>query len=336
MDFSLSSYVYIDDKSCVRYTFSKSHCRSCEDICPTKAIVFSPMPKIDSKMCIKCGLCYSACNFSAIRMDNNDVELLKETNNLRVVNIGCIKANSDIKITCISRLTETVLTSWVLDKKEIVINKGSCEKCKLKDGLVFFKRNLKNSLIIATAFGVKPLIKIKKNPSEKIYIPKEVVSRRDVFSGFIRKLKKDDHETKREVLVKLLMSREIKKDLLFPYIGEIEISDECNLCGVCEFVCPMNALLIKKGVDNGEILFKPSLCVNCGECVKACIKGAITVKSAKVSFFNKRVMKLFKAKKNVCIECNKEFYSFRDENICPICKNKEESKKKFVEFLKNI
>ena len=336
MDYSLCNYVYINTENCIRYTFSKSHCRDCEVICPTKAIVFFPNPKINSNLCIRCGLCYSACKFSAVQIDKYDGELLIETKELDNIDIGCIKSRSEIIITCISRLTDTVLLHWIFDEKEIVINRGNCKKCRLNKGLPYFKKNLKNALYLADAFGLKPKIKFKKNPTREYYIPRDTLSRRDMFSGLIKKIKKNKHEMKREILIKLLKNKEIKKDLQFSGIGKIEINDKCNLCGVCEYVCPMDAIFIKKDKSSGKILFNPTLCINCGECERACVKNAINVKSTSVSYFNKGIFKVFEAKKNVCRICKKEFYSLKDEDICPICKNKEESKKKFLDFLKNI
>ncbi len=336
VDLSLCNYVYINNDNCIRYTFSKSYCKDCEDICPTKAIVFSKSPRINSNLCIKCGLCYSACKFSAIQIDKYDGELLTGTEELEIVDIGCIKSKSDITVTCISRLTDVVLAYWIFNKKEIIINRGDCKRCKLKGSLTYFKRNLRSALYLADAFGLKPKIKFKKNPAEKYYTPKDTVSRRDIFSGLISKIKKDKHETKREILLSFLKDKRVKKDFKFSGIGKIGINDRCNLCGVCEYVCPMDAIFIKKHGNIGKILFNPSSCVNCGECERACVRDAISVSDAPVSYFNKSVIEVFEVKKKVCRICNKEFYSFEDDDICPICKNKESEKRKILDFLKNI
>jgi len=317
-DYALCGYIFINQKNCIRHTFSKTHCRDCEDICPTDAIVFSPTPRINSKLCLECGLCYSACRFSAVGIQKDDLFVIKNLENKGVVDIGCIKANSEIKVTCLSRLTEILFLRWALDGKQIILKKGNCNKCKMRASLRYFKYNL------------------KKEPSKNIYIPKTSVSRREVFTSLTNRLSRGSLTTKRELLIKLMKSSSVSLKLGYPEIGIAKVSHDCNLCGVCEHVCSMNAILIKKSEKKGEIYFNPSLCINCKECEKACIKEAIHIEQATTFNFGDKPHKVFEAKRIVCKSCKKEFYSLEDQEICPVCKNKEEAKRKFLEFLKNI
>ncbi len=336
LDFSLSGGIFIDGDCCIRHTFSKSHCRDCEDICPVDAIIFSPTPKINNDLCIECGLCFSACKFSAIQMDNDDWEIVKSTRNMVNVDIGCVKSNSEIKVACISRITEVLLVYWMLNGKNVVIKTGVCARCRFKDSLAYFKENVRKAIVIARSLGLKSYFKLKKDVSRETYIPKGTVSRREVFSGMFKVFRRRKSQTKRDLLLSLIKNREIVEDITYPEIGLVSIDDNCNLCGVCEYICPADAILIKKDEDLGRVWFYPSLCVGCMECEKACIRTALSFKRGSTRNFKDGIVSLFEAKKNVCKVCGKEFYASDVQDVCPICKNKEESKRKFLEFLKDI
>jgi len=268
-------------------------------------------------------------------MDSDDWRIVKATENMASINIGCVKSKSEIKVSCISRITEVLLAYWMLSGKDILIKTGNCKKCKLRNSLVCFRENVKKAVAIVRSVGIEPRFRLKREEAEITYVPKRAVSRRDIFSGVFKVFKKGGR-TKRELLLGLIKDKEINKDLTYPEIGTININDKCNLCGVCEYVCPSDAILIKKGYSSGEILFYPSLCVGCGECEKACIRDALNFIRGNVKDFKRGIIDLFRAEKNICKICGKEFYSSDKQDVCPVCKNKEESKRKFLEFLKNI
>ena len=51
----------------------------------------------------------------------------------------------------------------------------------------------------------------------------------------------------------------------------IEITDRCNLCGICldQFGCPALS------IEGDRVAVDPNLCANCGMCINACARGAI-------------------------------------------------------------
>jgi len=336
-EFASCGKISINGSHCIRHTFSKTHCRECEEICPVDAIRFTPFPEVDTNLCIECGLCYSSCKFSAIEMEKDDKHIIDSLKQEKTIDIGCLKAESSIKIMCISRLTESLMLSWFLNQKEVVIKRGNCKKCKMKSSLIYFRYNLRKAVILSLSLGISPKIKIKKAKSEQIYIPKEKsLSRREIFTGLTKRFKAQQKTTKREILLKILRANKIKEEKPYPEIARIDIDKKCNICGVCEHICPTDAILIKKTEGTAEIHFNPALCVNCKECEKACIREAIHTYAATTKEFKAKPYIAFTAKKMICENCGKEFYSLTDENICSVCKNKEEGKQKFLEFLKNI
>lgn len=332
-DFANCGSINVEKSCCVRTSYHKSFCRDCEDICAADAIVFSPLPSINKSACIKCGLCYSSCKFSAINIQKDNEHLLKATENRQDIDIGCIFSDADIKVACISRITEDLLISWFADGKNVVIKKGDCKKCKFAGTLLYFTQSLKKSAVLARAMNIEPHIKIKTKKSDSVYIPKDQLSRREMFSSL--RITTHKSKPKRELLIKTLKNR-IKNDADYVDSARLSISSNCNLCGICEHVCPRDAILIKKGESRGSIYFNPSLCIACGVCEDACIHDAINLKKASVSNLLQKPYNVYDATKKICIRCKREFYSNNNDELCSVCRSKEKNKDKFLDFLNNI
>ncbi len=332
-DFVNCETISVKESKCIRTTFSRSHCRDCEDICVVDAIVFSPSASVNKTLCIKCGLCYAACRFSAINIKKDNKELINFTKDAKTIDIGCIFSESDIKIACISRITEDLLINWFASQKEILIKRGNCKRCKFKDTLKYFNESFKKAALLAQALEIRPNIKIKTQKSSRVYIPRESFSRRDMFSPFKALPRKSI--PKRKLLIQALTDR-IKNETDYPDAAVMKITKQCTICGVCEYVCSQKAVLIEKKEDKGIIYFNSSLCIACRECEDACIYNALKIKTSTVSKLVSNPIKVFETQKKVCRICGKEFYSDEDKDICSTCRAKEEGKSNFLKFLKNI
>ena len=70
-----------------------------------------------------------------------------------------------------------------------------------------------------------------------------------------------------------------KRDLenLFPHLrGHIENDiDACILCGMCQRVCPADAITVDRKAGNWTI--NPYSCVQCGNCTHECPKNCLTM-----------------------------------------------------------
>jgi formate hydrogenlyase subunit 6/NADH:ubiquinone oxidoreductase subunit I len=48
----------------------------------------------------------------------------------------------------------------------------------------------------------------------------------------------------------------------------IFLTDDCNVCGACAKLCPVNAITVDK--EKGEVCYFPFKCIYCATCVEAC------------------------------------------------------------------
>ncbi len=336
LDFANCGDVWVVKDRCIRSRFSKSHCRKCEDICIVDAIRFSPEVSFDTRLCFNCGLCYAACPFGAISVSGDDEKLLSIEG--EEVEIGCVFAESKIKVACISRLTEDLLFGWFIDGKRVRINRGNCKKCRFSSTLSYFNKAIKKAILLSKAAGIKPDVKIKTKKADSVYIPKKSVSRRDLFSSFRLPgaIKAVKSRRKRDLLVDYLKKVELVSDPEYPDAASLEINSSCTLCGVCEHVCAADAILIVSSEEEGKIYFKPSSCINCLECEEACIYSALQFSQGRVSDLIKKPKKLFEASKKICSSCGKEFFATEEVELCSACRAREESKAQFLNFLKNL
>ncbi len=333
MDFVNNPNIEIDKYICIRSHFAKSTCSSCADVCIVDAVTFTPYIKINRSLCINCGLCYAACQFSAVYTKKDNRNLLKLTDEKKDIDIGCIFSNAEIKVACISRITEDLLISWFHKKKDITVKKGDCSKCKFKKTLNIFYSNLKLSILLAKATDIKLKIKIRTNKSDRPYVPKEQISRRELFSSI--KIGSKNATSKRKIVLRAVDSK-IKNNTAYPYAAELKISDNCTVCGLCEHICSLDAILIKQNNESASIYFNPSLCIACKSCESACIYDALKIKPSTIEQIVQKPCKVFESKKKVCQNCSKEFYSNSEKELCRECELKNSRKSSLIDFFNNI
>ncbi|WP_025270715.1 4Fe-4S dicluster domain-containing protein [Hippea sp. KM1] len=328
IDFSLAGNIQINLNRCNRYIFAKSSCDSCTNICPTDAIKLTPYPSINEDSCIKCGLCYAACPSTAISIRNDNYRLLNETSSLERIEIGCIFSKAANKVSCIYRLDHSILTAWLLMGKPVRIKRGDCKSCKFKNQARLFFEELRIAVRLAKAADIEPDIKINKSTAEKVHIPKEGLSRRELLSA----LKKPSSKPKRILFLKHLNPIERIECRI---TAKITITDSCDLCGICEVVCPTDAILIQKE-QRGEVWFNPAACINCQNCLIGCLRGAIEIESGYTDLLKAEPEVIFEAKKRICTKCKTPFYSNSEEEVCPACKSRDAKKQSIIDMFKNI
>lgn len=329
-DFSHCGYVRIDNNLCTHTKLKISSCSECIEFCVSDAMHFTNYGlAIDENRCVNCGICYAACPNSAIIVKKDNEKLIKSTEGN--LDIGCIFSNASIKVACVSRITDDVMVTYLASGKNVTIKKGECSDCAFKKTLPVFDKNLERARNIAASLNIKSSLSVEKDAAKQVHIPKNSVSRRELFATFLAQ----NQTNKREILKKAVGSL-VKKQVDYDGIFELKISNACTFCGMCEIVCTQNAIAVKKYEDSGKIYFNPSLCTGCKACVESCIQNAISFKHGTTLDLKSKAVKLIEMQKNVCKLCGKEFFSQKDEDVCYLCKDKQNKKNDLLQFLKDL
>jgi formate hydrogenlyase subunit 6/NADH:ubiquinone oxidoreductase subunit I len=106
--------------------------------------------------------------------------------------------------------------------------------------------------------------------------------------------------------------------------ADINISDSCNICGVCCYICPTGALQKKEEKTKVDIVFDFANCVGCGLCERICDMGSLKIKD-KVNLGNlmREPISLHTLPKNTCMKCNMSFVSVSESKLCPQCEKRD-------------
>ena len=272
-----------ESNNCVNARQMKHKCSICIDICPEK-VYKSPNEKSPNfTECRNCNLCVAACPSRCITSSafntKNYIDILNSE--LDTVYIGCKNYNGlpSIKVECFSTLPWELIACLCLRKKVVFLNSG-CQGCEselapdvwnttLEKLALFFGKTLKEHIVFS---------------NDSNFIIKQEITRRELFNDIKKKSKsmlsiilpneKDmDGLLYRRILRKLI--EDSPTPINFKWIIPM-VNDKCEGCPICSRVCPTSALQLLKTEDSFQLIFKPSLCNNCGLCEKTCIHHAIT------------------------------------------------------------
>ncbi len=332
-DFSHCGYVRIDNRLCARTKLKLASCNECIKFCVANAILFKNHSlAIDKNRCVNCGICYAACPNSAIIVKKDNEKLIKSTEG--DLDIGCIFSNASVKVACVSRITDDVIVTYLARGENVTIKKGDCSDCVFKETLPLFDKNLKRAKNIAESLNIKGILSVEKDVAKHAHIPENNVLRRELFSIFLAQ----NQTNKREILKKAVDASIDKIEKQFDYGGifNLKISNACTFCGMCEIVCTQEAIVIKKYEQSGKIYFNPSLCTGCKACIESCIQNAISFEYGTTLDLKSKAVKLIEMQKNVCKLCGKEFFSQKNEDVCYLCKDKQNKKNDLLRFLKDL
>ncbi len=330
-DFSHAGFVRVTDR-CVYSAFVGSRCQRCKDVCMVGAIRMGRAVTIDKGKCIHCGLCYAACEGSAIEIKTDNYRMLVQLSEMEEVEVGCIFSDAAVHVFCLSRLTDDLIVSWAVTKRKVIIKKGKCEKCRFGKTLSVFDEHLKRakSVLFSMGKGLENVL-IVESLSDEPHIPKNTVSRRFIFS---KKLV-TPHKPKRDIMIEAVDDA-LGKVVEYGAIYRLKVKGGCDMCGACVNSCTQGALIMRKKENSAAIYFNPSLCTACDSCVDVCLNEAISKEVGVTLDLKPKAVKLVELEKRICVLCSREFYSNREEKLCPVCEQGKRRKERLREFFKEF
>lgn len=344
---------------CYNSRFSDS-CSRCMDICPARAITLSSYgPSVNERDCVLCGACSTVCPNNAILIaDSTDENIIHSINVLssefervRIQCNGCSKRfrirhgkppknMGIVTVPCLGRLNETIILYGKLSKPDII----EFSPCKTRCPFYRALRAFDESVIIAERLmkGSDPDVfsngdghrELKSSSLENDHAH----GRRDfIIESGKRAIEiafnigegdyrgRREPNLRRERLISLILKNNltglIEKDDNLPF-AEISVKEGlCDLCGLCERLCPSSALILEYSDGKLHLDFSISKCTNCGICRSICPISAISIlNNIHLSILDRDTISLKSGKTEACVKCNQPFFiSNEGQKICSIC-----------------
>lgn len=108
---------------------------------------------------------------------------------------------------------------------------------------------------------------------------------------------------------------------------QLVASDACNACGLCERVCPTDAIQVAKDDDQFMVIFEPHRCIDCQLCIDYCETHALETYGAPSlrDVLDETRLKLHAGEMQQCKRCKAHFAGSSDETLCPVCRSRREN-----------
>lgn len=347
-------------KSCTRYRFRYSECRSCADACPHSAVTLSDEGiSISEADCRNCALCAAVCPTEALTAGNLPrIDLLKRAAGEKCVTLACAPSETegDEIVPCLGALDAAMLAT--LSAHDVAVSLAGthyCEHCPHGErGALLLANHLEGVAALQAASGTgkwAAITVIEAKPAAPDNKPHDP-SRRHLFRRFIARpveaiatapsvtepqpvpLKVVRFAAPIATISRELLQRLVDRaapDAALPshpalFVGCIElVADGCTACEVCARACPTGALQIAESGVRWALNFQLSRCVACGLCLEACQPRVLRLADAIGNLPAAReAATLHALVKQRCCRCDRFFISPAPEEICPICAGDDE------------
>ena len=356
-------YLSINKNLCSWIRHHKSSCHRCLEACPQKSIRLDKEIIVDDEQCDGCGICLAICPTGVFQpTKEGDREIISwikghlEQKTDKILRIQCKKGDQNKKgllyVSCLGRLTENILLgAFAYGAEEIALRKGNCPECPWHTGEHIFRTTLNLTHFLAQLVGIDPtrIREVESFPEDNsVSFHTEVsLSRRGLFRAFKGKALEKASELlperttkipgnqwahydnpRRRLLLEILqrfprlypVTVKVSEDLPF---ADLEISNDCLGCNVCETLCPPGA--IERKINDGRVIisFDPRLCTNCYVCQGVCWVKAIKNKEPLylTQLFTQGKRELIQLEERVCKFCGTHLLGVRGD-YCPSCLNK--------------
>lgn len=278
---------------CLNAKQRKYPCTLCVDVCPAEVFTEPNDEVANWDKCIGCNLCVLKCPSAAIAPSYRDfkqvLRLITTKRETRM--IACEESNSesDYAPWCLGMIPWELFASLALSGKAI-IERAACADCERAPYLANFEASLaKAKLFLGEDYFDARITLLDMGD----YLPSVDLSRREALrnlslgaqtgvSSILPDTQKLDNDPLfiRRLLISQLHhdSEKSKIPEHLNWISPIVDGNICWACGICESVCPHQALKVYLDEENDQryLLHAPEQCTQCGLCQTICPDNAIT------------------------------------------------------------
>ena len=316
----------VDSSCCINEIQQKKHCGLCKAACHVSALDNITCP--DFTHCDDCGICVAHCPAqvftNSLGLTQKLITLVENTNQTITLSCHHSEKEADCKLSCLAAYPWEVLASLVVNNNLISFVPGECDSCPHKSQMLLFERSLSQLQSFLGEEAYKTIFSENQKP--------QLQSRREAFSNLFRQggrsalnllpeelRSSPDKNLWRKVLLHSLASQNPSKHTAH-WITPI-IQEDCKACGICEKLCPNQALRIVLGEDKEFYLTHFSWkCQGCGLCAAACPWKCIT-EFGRVALEPAHRPVVTKTKAKVCIHCSNPTYG--ELELCIECSIKQ-------------
>lgn len=295
---------------CTHTRHKSSTCNACVDVCPENAISLQDGLQVDWS-CNGCGLCTSVCPTEAIELrEQSNKEIYTNIKHQAEENeqlfFQCELAiskgiNNGIKLSCLGQIDDLAIQlSIAYGVKEFNFLTDYCQNCTLESGYKLFEVRLakwkemwpevkwnevnkqtylsyaqNNETNKTNGIDRRAFFKVIGNETKNIVMESVKPTAKEETPWRNGELVAQD-SIRLQVREKWIKSKMGSNDNFIAQV--LEVTDSCITCGICEKVCPTDA--IEMDDKNGKPIWNAEHCVNCNLCVDVCYRNALKWKKA--------------------------------------------------------
>ena len=318
-----------------------SVCRQCVELCPHDAV--SEIKKVDPGKCTDCGVCMAVCPSDGF-VDRTLDDLHKHIFEADRVVINCPAAQPGThEIGCIGMFDRDVWSVLMLlsDRKEVRVLTGDCAAC---EDLQACARSISVLQELLRQWTLPNKLKIEITPwdGRTVAVPavgasvpsdppapqtvgelREKKKLKDKLKAMLPPLIADETYAIPRARQWLLEALEPVPEHKIPFPA-LKISEQCSACGVCARVCPQDALTHTREPGLERFIYRPSLCVHCQRCVKACGSKAVSLENMPLNarYLQGNIL-LREIRPRFCASCGHQIFHKAEPGLCISCARKD-------------